>query len=74
MVTNNGKTPGMNCPQCGNFIPTTMVELLTSTGLTCPHCRLRLTINRNESKKAMEILQKVQNASDKLESATNFRR
>ncbi len=74
MVTNNGKTPGMNCPQCGNFIPTTIAELLTSTGLTCPHCRLRLTINRNESQKAMAILQKVQNASDRLESATKFGR
>lgn len=74
MVTNNGKTPGMNCPQCGQFIPTTIAELLTSTGLTCPHCRLRLTINRNESKKAMDILKKVQSASDRLEAASNFSR
>lgn len=63
--------PGMNCPKCGNFIPTTITELLNSSGLTCPHCRLTLTINREESKKAMEILKDVDKAQQNLNETAN---
>ncbi|MCQ2231106.1 MAG: hypothetical protein MJZ30_04550 [Paludibacteraceae bacterium] len=74
MTPSSNKTPGMNCPQCGTFIPTTIAELLTATGITCPHCRLQLTINRNESQRAMDILRKVDNASKNLQAASKFSR
>ncbi|MBP5412269.1 MAG: hypothetical protein J6Y47_03320 [Bacteroidales bacterium] len=65
------QTPGMKCPKCGTFIATTISELLTASGLTCPNCRLVLTINREESKKAMEILSDVDKAQKNLEQTVN---
>lgn len=73
-MDNQQKTPGLNCPKCGHFIPTTISELLTAQGLLCPHCHLQLTINRNESKKAMEILKNVDEAQKKMEKASTFKR
>lgn len=68
------KTPGLNCPKCGAFIPTTIGELLSATGLRCTHCGLVLTINRNESKRAMEILKNVDAAQQNLKKASSFQR
>jgi DNA-directed RNA polymerase subunit RPC12/RpoP len=73
MLNNNQKQPGLNCPQCGTFIPTTIAELLSARSLRCPHCRLELTINRKESKRAMEILQKVDDAQKNLDNASKFK-
>ena len=73
MLNNNQKQPGLNCPQCGTFIPTTIAELLSARSLRCPHCRLELTINRKESKRAMEILQKVDDAHKNLDNASKFK-
>lgn len=66
------QTPGMKCPQCGQFIPTSIAELLSAQALHCPYCGLTLTINREESKQAMEILKEVDDASKKLENASKF--
>ena len=66
------QTPGLKCPQCGQFIPTTITELLTAPALVCPYCGLELSINRSESKQAMEILKEVDNASKNLEKASKF--
>ena len=74
MTNNQQKTPGLNCPQCGTFIPTSISELLSATGLRCPHCQLVLTINRNESKRAMEILMNVEQAQQNLKKASSFQR
>lgn len=68
----NQQQPGMKCPQCGHFIPTTITELLTARALRCPHCRLELTINRAESKQAMDILKNVDNAQKNLQQASKF--
>lgn len=68
------KEPGLNCPQCGHFIPTTITELLSATGLKCPHCHLVLTINRQESKRAMDILKDVDKAQKNLDKASKFNR
>jgi len=66
------QTPGLKCPQCGQFIPTTISELLSAQSLHCPYCGLELTINRQESKQAMEILKEVDTASKNLEKASKF--
>ena len=68
------KTPGLTCPKCQHFIPTTINELITASYLECPHCRLRLNINKNESKKALEILSNVNDAQKNLEKASKFNR
>jgi uncharacterized paraquat-inducible protein A len=66
------QTPGLKCPQCGQFIPTTINELLSAQALKCPYCGLELTINRNESRQAMEILKEVDTAAKNLEKASKF--
>ncbi|MDO4196395.1 MAG: hypothetical protein Q4D33_09615 [Prevotellaceae bacterium] len=71
-MNNTQKEPGMNCPQCGNFIRTSIVELLSATGLKCHHCGLVLTINRNESKRAMDLLREVNDAKNNLDRASKF--
>lgn len=68
------KTPGLNCPKCGSFIPTSIAELITTSYLECPHCRLRLNINKAESKRALEILNNVNEAQKNLEKASKFNR
>lgn len=65
--------PGMNCPNCGHFIETTIQQLLTAQALICPHCRLELRINRQESQRAMEILKDVDNAQNNLDKAANVK-
>lgn len=66
------QTPGLKCPQCSQFIPTSISELLSAQALRCPFCGLELTINRNESKRAMEILKEVDDATKNLEKASKF--
>jgi uncharacterized paraquat-inducible protein A len=65
--------PGLKCPQCGTFIPTTITELLTARALRCPQCQLELTINRAESKQAMDILKNVDEAQKNLQKASTFK-
>ena len=64
----------LKCPHCGQFIPTTIAELLSAQALRCPYCGLELTINRAESRHAMEILKEVDEASKKLDQASQFKR
>lgn len=71
--TDERKT-GLNCPQCGGFTETTIFQLLTSCALQCPHCRLRLTIDRGKSRQALDALQKVQAAQENLERKSKFNR
>lgn len=75
MFNNNQQQtqPGLKCPQCGTFIPTTISELLTARALHCPQCHLELTINRAESKEAMDILKDVDNAQKNLKQASTFK-
>lgn len=68
------KTPGLNCPKCGSFIPTSITELITASYIECPHCRLRLNIDKKESKRALEILNNVNKAQQNLENASKFNR
>ncbi len=34
----SSQIPGLACPYCGKFIPTTITELLTQGHLRCPYC------------------------------------
>ena len=65
ITSTEGETPGMKCPQCGGFIPTTIMQIITTQAIVCPHCHLRLNIDRMKSSKAIEALKKVQAAQDK---------
>ena len=72
-MMNNKQTqqvPGMACPQCGKFIPTTITELLTSGYLRCPYCLLKLDIDRHKSATALKALAKVEAAQKRVESTS----
>ena len=45
----SSQVPGINCPCCGKFIPTTITELLTQGYLRCPYCLLVLNLHRKQS-------------------------
>ena len=56
------RVPGIRCPQCGNFIPTSIQQILFSQVLFCPTCGLKLNIDKRKSEKALKILEKVDEA------------
>ncbi len=51
MNNNQQKTPGLNCPQCGAFIPTSIPELLYSSGLHCKPQRIETCDGDTEKRK-----------------------
>lgn len=65
---------GLKCPQCGTFIETSIFQLLTTSELVCPACRLRLKIDRMKSKPAFDALRKVQMAQQNVEQKSKFHR
>lgn len=58
------RTPGLDCPKCRVYFPTTIPDLL-SGGIECPHCGLKLSIDRNASDHAILALEKFQATIDK---------
>ena len=47
---------GMPCPNCNGFMPISMQQIIVEPVITCPHCGLRLIINRQDSQSAIEAL------------------
>ena len=77
MTNNNNqgqRIPGISCPQCGNFIPTSVTELLSASYLQCPHCQLQLNIDRKRSIHALQALEKVEEARRDVEQKSKFYR
>lgn len=68
------QVPGMPCPNCGEFMPTTITELLTSGHLRCSKCLLVLYIDRYKSATALKVLAKVDAAQKRVESTSKFNR
>jgi hypothetical protein len=56
------RMPGISCPMCGNFIPTSIKQILFSSVLFCPTCGLHLNIDKRKADKALELLAKVDEA------------
>lgn len=72
---NNGeRIPGMKCPVCEQFIPISAVEIMAAMAIMCPHCGLRLSINRQESSRAIEALKKVDAAQRRVDESSKFSR
>lgn len=69
---NRDKVSGFNCPVCGNFIPTSLEELMTKSSLVCPICNLELTIDKANSQKALDAMNKVMDAQRNVEKASHF--
>lgn len=66
--------PGLKCPICKELIPVIMQQLLYGDALVCPHCGLRLIINKPKSKQALEALEKIEESICHLRKTENFRR
>ena len=65
---------GMKCPACQGFIPISVHQLLHEGGIVCPHCGLSMTINKAQSKRALEALEKVEAATRKVRETETFKR
>ena len=66
------RVPGIRCPHCGNFIPTSIQQILFSCSLFCPTCGLKLNIDKTKSDKALKILSKVDETQKKVEETSHF--
>lgn len=53
------RSPGINCPKCGHKFPVTIEQLLTSESIICPSCALKLELNKEKSKEALEAMEKL---------------
>lgn len=76
MISKNPRTqhssqhmPGIPCPNCGNFIPTSIQQILFSNSICCPICGLSININKRKSDKALETLKKIEDAQKKSEAS-----
>lgn len=47
------KLGGFECPVCKGFIPVRIEELVVSLQVSCPSCGLLLTLDKNNSGKAL---------------------
>ena len=61
--------PGMQCPNCGSLIPTSIQQILFSNSLCCPICGLRINIDKRKSDKALEMLKKIEDAQKKAKES-----
>ena len=69
----DNSVPGLNCPQCGFRIRFSMESLLMNHAVTCTGCGLELTIDRSESRPALDALQKLYDGiqeADRIKSET----
>lgn len=66
------RTPGINCPHCGNIIPTSIKQILFSNSVFCPTCGLKLNIDKCKSDKALKILAKVNEFQQKAENTSSL--
>ena len=66
------RIPGLRCPNCGNFIPTSIQQILFSSCLLCSTCGLGLNIDKRKSDKALKILAKVDEAQRRAETCNSI--
>ena len=58
---NKQRISGMSCPNCRNFIPISMMQMIEAKGIICPICGLRLNIDKSGiSDKSRKILKKLE--------------
>ena len=72
MQPHHQRMPGISCPHCGNFIPTSIQQILHSGSLFCPTCGFRINIDKRKSDKALKILAKVDEAQKRVEDTSKF--
>lgn len=68
------RASGFECPSCKGFIPVSMTDLIQGHHISCPLCSLQLSINQQASQCAINALEKVQKAQQRVENASVFSR
>ena len=68
----NSGTPGFNCPNCNFFVEVTLKSLLFEANQKCPSCLTKFTMDRQESKRAIELMQKLNTVIENIESVKDF--
>ena len=59
--------PGIDCPECGTRILTTIDMILSRAPIECVKCGLRLNVEQEQSKPALESLRKLDGAIKEAE-------
>jgi len=72
-MQNKTQPVGFNCPKCNSFVEVSFKSLLSQASINCPFCLISFTMDRNESKHALELMQKLNTALDNLEATKNFK-
>jgi hypothetical protein len=67
----DGHPPGIPCPKCGALIELKIEDLLRKSLFRCRQCGLELTLNRFQSREALEALDKLQSAIEPLQGENN---
>jgi DNA-directed RNA polymerase subunit RPC12/RpoP len=65
------KLPGLDCPSCGFRMIISVPMLLSGEPVICPSCRLKLTVEREQSKACLTELEKVYEAVKNVETVKN---
>lgn len=73
IAMHHGQSGKIPCPECGLDIPVSLRQILEGS-VTCPYCNMKMTVNRNESRTAISLIQKLVDASDNLDSKSVFRK
>lgn len=71
--SNNQKPPGFNCPKCNFFVEVSLKSLLFDMNQSCPGCLTSFTMDREQSKQALELMQKLNTVIDNIESVKDFK-
>ncbi|MEQ9120710.1 hypothetical protein [Fulvivirga sp.] len=62
--------PGIDCPECGTRILTTIDMILSRVPIQCVKCGLQLNIQQEESKPALDSLRKLDGAIKEAEKVS----
>lgn len=66
-TTKLNRVPGLECPQCGFRIQVTIETLLKNLAVCCSRCGLKLSVDQEKSKPAIDALEDLHKSIEKVE-------
>jgi predicted RNA-binding Zn-ribbon protein involved in translation (DUF1610 family) len=66
MIQHNGQ--GLPCPKCATVIPLKAEDLLFSIRFVCPNCGLAISLDRSESREALDALEEFYYAMEEIKA------
>jgi hypothetical protein len=70
-MQNKNQPAGLVCPHYNSFVEVSIQALLSQASIQCPFCMTTISLDRNKSKEALDLLQKINGAVDNLEVTTD---